>query len=178
MRTLAFFLFSAALACAQSAQTDAGEVAAYAGGAFGIGSHPATGMTFATALSKYVLFGAELGFAPLGTESFQGRIGSGFTRARLYDFNGHVQVRIPVRDNWAPYITVGPGLLHSTAERVSSTALGNNVVKTSDNAFAFHIGAGLRYYFTNNWGVRPEWKFYASDRNFSKLVVGAFYQFP
>jgi opacity protein-like surface antigen len=83
-----------------------------------------------------------------------------------------------VRDRWAPYIVLGAGLLHSTSERASATPAGNAVVKSSDNSFAFHIGGGLRYHITNNWGLRPEWKYYASDRNFSKLAIGVFYQFP
>jgi opacity protein-like surface antigen len=163
---------------AQSAETDVGEIAGYAGGVAGIGSHPAGGVTFTTALSRYTLFGAELGFASLGSEGFHSPAGSVFSRSRLYDFNGHVNVRIPFRSHWAPYIVLGAGLLHSTAERAVSTASGSSIEKTSDNDFAFHIGAGLRYYVTDKWGIRPEWKYYASDRNFSKLAVGVFYQFP
>jgi opacity protein-like surface antigen len=170
-------LFPAALLC-QTAETDIGEIAAYAGGVAGIGSHPAGGITFMTALSKYTMFGAELGFASLGEEGYRTSSGSLLSRSRLYDFNGHVHVRIPVRDHFAPYIVIGAGLLHSTAERVVTAPTGNAVDSFTNNDFAFQIGAGLRYFITDNWGVRPEWKYYASERNFSKLSFGVFYQFP
>jgi opacity protein-like surface antigen len=166
------------LAFGQTGETDIGEVAAYAGGVFGIGSHPAGGVTFTTALSRYTMFGAELGFASLGDEGFRTPSGSQVSRSRLFDFNGHVHVRIPVRRYWEPYIAIGAGLLHSTSERIVTTPSGNVIEDSSDNDFAFQIGGGLRYFIGEKWGVRPEWKFYASDRNFSKLSVGVFYQFP
>jgi opacity protein-like surface antigen len=126
------------------------------------------------------MFGAELGFTSLGSEGFRTPAGSQISHSRLYDFNGHVHVRIPVpRYRYLePYIVIGAGLLHSSAERIVTTAGGNSVEDSSDNDFAFQIGAGLRYFIGEKWGVRPEWKFYASDRNFSKLSVGVFYQFP
>jgi opacity protein-like surface antigen len=168
----------AALALGQSGETDLSEVAAYAGGVFGLGTHPAGGMTFTTALSRYTMFGAELGFASLGSEGFRTPAGSQVSRARLFDFNGHVHVRIPVRRYWEPYIAIGAGLLHSTSERIVTTPAGNMVEDSSDNNFAFQIGGGLRYFIGEKWGVRPEWKYYASERNFSKLSIGVFYQFP
>jgi opacity protein-like surface antigen len=166
------------LAFGQTGETDIGEIAAYAGGVFGIGSHPAGGVTFMTALSRYTMFGAELGFASLGSDGFRTPATSQVSSARLFDFNGHVHVRIPVRRYWEPYITIGAGLLHSTAERVITSPMGNTVEDSSDNDFAFHIGGGLRYFVRDKWGLRPEWKYYASDRNFSKLSIGVFYQFP
>jgi opacity protein-like surface antigen len=168
----------AALALGQSGETEISEVAAYAGGIFGVGTHPAGGMTFTTALSRYTSFGAELGFASLGSEGFRTPVGSQVSRARLFDFNGHVHVRIPVRRYWEPYIAIGAGLLHSTSELIVTTAAGNMVEDSSDNNFAFQIGGGLRYFIGEKWGVRPEWKYYASERNFSKLSIGVFYQFP
>ena len=177
-RVLLLGLLPAVLAFGQSGETDIGEIAAYAGGVFGVGSHPAGGITFTSALSRYTMFGAELGFASLGSEGFRTPATSEVSRARLFDFNGHVHVRIPVRRYWEPYIAIGAGLLHSTAERIVTTPTGNTVEDSSDNDFAFQIGGGLRYFIGQKWGVRPEWKYYASERNFSKLSVGVFYQFP
>ena len=171
-------LLPAALAFGQSGETDIGEVGAYAGTVLGIGSHPAGGVTFITALSRYTMFGAELGFASLGEDGYRTPLASVINRSRLYDFNGHVHVRIPVRRYWEPYIVIGAGLLHSTAETMASSAGANTTQKLSDNDFAFQIGGGLRYFITDSWGVRPEWKYYASDRSFSRLSVGVFYQFP
>jgi opacity protein-like surface antigen len=124
------------------------------------------------------MFGAELGFTSLGDEGYRTPLASVISRSRLFDFNGNVHVRIPVRRYWEPYIVLGAGLLHSTAEQRVSTASENTTTKLSENDFAFQIGVGLRYFITDSWGVRPEWKYYASERSFNKLTVGVFYRFP
>jgi len=173
------------LACSlsgQSSETDVGEVAGFAGGAFGgFGSHGAVGASFATATSRLLMALLDISYIPLNTETLQlrGGLGSSARRSRLYDFNGGVHVRIPIREQWAPYIAVGGGLLYSTFETVTVDNLGNTIVAGRDNKnFAFHIGGGVRYYLTDNIGLRPELKVYVSDRNFARLSVGIFYQFP
>ena len=176
-RAILLAVVPAMLAFGQSGETNIGEVGAYTGGVFGIGSHPTAGINFTTALSRYTMFGAEFGFAPLGSNGYVVPPGAQVSHARLFDFNGGVHVRIPVRPRWEPYIAIGAGVIHSTAEQLIVSAGGDSTEGIDHNSFAFHIGTGLRYFIRNNWGVRPEWKYYAASRNFSKLTIGVFYQF-
>jgi hypothetical protein len=166
---------------AQSSETDTGEVAGFLGGAFGsIGSHGTVGASVGTATNRFLIPQFEVSYIPLGTDALQAPgPGVTFRNSRLYDFNGGVHIRVPLRDNLAPYLAIGGGLLYSTFESVTTDASGNSIVTGRDNKnFAFHIGGGVRYYLTSNIGVRPEFKVYVSDRNFTRLSVGIFYQFP
>jgi opacity protein-like surface antigen len=179
-RALALLLICAAALLAQPGETDIGEVGGHLGGVFGIGTHPNGGLLFMTAVSRYALFGAELGFSPLGAESLRqpGTPFTGIQRSRLYAFNGTTHVRIPLSDHWEPYIPIGAGLLHSVFERHTSFGPDATSERESNNDFAFHIGAGVRYFVTPKFGIRPEFRYYVTDRNFSRLTVGLFYQFP
>ena len=174
MRSLWLALLLPVCAAAQSDETDVGEVAGYAGLAAGIGTHAAVGASFATALSRYHLGFLDVAYAPLGSDALRGPF-SGITRSHLYDFNGGVHVRAPVTQRFAPYLVVAAGLLHS---RFSARLPERISLEDSDNDFAFHAGVGARYYITDKWGVRPEYRYSVTERNFSRFVVGVFYQFP
>jgi hypothetical protein len=48
----------------------------------------------------------------------------------------------------------------------------------SDNHFIFNVGGGARIYFTDHWGVRPEFKFvHIPNESWVRSSVGLFYQF-
>jgi opacity protein-like surface antigen len=179
-RLLVLLLICAATLFPQTGETDIGEIGGHLGGVFGIGSHPNGGLTFLTAVSRYAFFGAEVAFSPLGEESLRqpGTPFTGIERSRLYDVNGTVHVRIPVRDRWEPYVPLGVGWLRSVYERQTSAGPEASRVKVSADDFAFHLGAGVRYFVTNKFGVRPEFRYYVTDRNFSRLTIGLFCQFP
>jgi hypothetical protein len=47
------------------------------------------------------------------------------------------------------------------------------VIRTS----ASKPGAGFRYFFKKNWGVRTEVRYTVSYRSFGRILTGVFYQF-
>lgn len=176
MRNLSILLLLL-LACSpaalpQGAEADVSEVGAYAGGAFGLGgSHRAVGASFGNAIQKYVVALVDISYIPAGAEPVHTPVAGPVSKVRLYDLSGGVHVRIPLRSRIVPYVALGAGVLHSTYETAAGGA--------SDNDFAFHTGAGLRYYFNNNVGVRPDFKAYVlNGRHFTRFTVGVFYQFP
>jgi hypothetical protein len=169
-------LGSAAL-LAQSGDADVGEVAAFASGAFGIGSHPAVGGSTGTAFSRYAMALIETSFVPLGSRTVRvlpaGSVAQG---SHLYDFNLSMHIRVPVRDRWAPYAILGVGALWNPYTRSTIGPQGIAVVShNADVDFAFHTGAGLRYYIGESWGIRPEAKVVVSRQTYTQLSVGFFF---
>src|SRR5947208_4910067 len=113
---IAGLIGSPAALLAQSGNSGAGELSGYAGVTFGtIGAHPAVGASSGWLFSRYGAGLMDLSYMPLGgstLQSFGGQVavrGSG-----LYDlsFTGHI--RIPVRDQWEPYVIAGPAVLFSS----------------------------------------------------------------
>jgi hypothetical protein len=164
----------------QSADTEVGEVAAFGGGTFGIGTHPAVGGSTGLAFSRYSIALIETAFSPLGANSSRpAPAGGPIDTSRLYDFNLAMHIRVPVRDRWAPYAILGGGLLWNTLDQRVTGPLGAPAVRHLDYFdFAFHTGAGLRYYVSDKWGVRPEFKVIVSKQTYTRLSVGIFYVLP
>jgi hypothetical protein len=90
---------------------------------------------------------------------------------------GHV--RIPVSRKYEPYAIIGGGAFYSTFQIPAATPapVGSWVTK-SDVNFAFHTGAGLRYFVRSNWGIRPELKVSISGQTYVGFTVGFFYHLP
>jgi hypothetical protein len=172
-------LVLAAAALAQPGETDVGELAAYTGfAAGGLGTHPLVGGSGATALSRYLLAQVDASWVPLGRRTLRSYPGIATTQSNLYDFNCSVQIRVPVRKRWAPYAILGAGVLYNPYHIQALGSQGAIYLSSqSDTAFGFETGGGVRYYVANNWGVRGEYRYTISSRNFSRLVGGVFYQF-
>lgn len=174
-----YTLASAAL-LAQSGEGDVGEVAAFAGGSFGIGSHPVVGASAGTAFSRYGMVLIETSFVPLGSQTV--RVVPGAPAAEsshLYHFSLSTHIRVPVRERWAPYGILGVGAIWNTYRRSVVNSQGVAVVSHyGDFDFAFHTGGGVRYYIGENWGIRPEVKLIVSRQTYTQFSVGFFATLP
>ena len=96
--------------------------------------------------------------------------------ARQYsiDFEGHIL--IPVHRRWEPYGILGAGLLHTTWQAGTETLPGAvSWSGSSLDKFAFHTGGGVRYFISDNLGVRGELKVVVSTRNYVRASCGVFY---
>ncbi len=161
---------------AQSDGTDVNEVTGYVGAMAGPGTHPTVGATFAVPQSKYLVPLVELGYTPLGNRAFRHDLEGLVNQSSVFEFSAGGQVRWPITNTLAPYLALGAGLLHTTTQ----FTMGKNTGTTTEgnNYFAFHLGVGTRYYMGRRWGLRPELSFYKTKRDFAKLSIGLFYEFP
>jgi opacity protein-like surface antigen len=168
--TLLIFLVSAggSPVQAQGFYKGQGEVAGFAGGVFGIGSHAAFGGGASAAVSDRLLVNGEFTYIPAG-ESIN-VAGSSFTiGGRGMDFNGGIHYLFAEGSSAQPFASAGVGVIRGSAE-----AAGFSV---SDSAFGFHVGGGLRYWLGERWGIRPELKIFFSDDTYARASVGLFFQF-
>lgn len=170
-------LLSGAL-LAQSGESETGELTALGGGIFGLGSHPVVGGSSGFSFSRYGLVQLEAGYMPMGQNTLRHRKATdpATQDSSLYDFNVSVHIRVPVRERWAPYGILGAGLLFDTFNAASGPQ--GALVRVHESNFGFHTGAGLRYYISENWGIRPEFKIVVSNQTFTRLSVGIFYNLP
>lgn len=129
--------------------------------------------------AKYGGYFLDVGYTSLGTSTVR-RHTEPIRQSRLYDMALLGHIRIPlVSRKYEPYGIVGGGAFYSTFQvPAPSPAPVNSWVTKSDVNFAFHTGAGLRYYVQPNWGIRPELKVSISGQTFVGFTVGIFYQIP
>jgi len=174
---LAMVAASAALD-AQSNKTGDGELSAYTGAAFGLGTHAAVGGRTGTAFSRYAIGLIDISYMPLGRETMiSGPRAAIYRASGLYDFALSFHIQIPVRKRWAPYGILAPGLLYNVYQTAVLTPAAAAFVDRSKTNFEFSTGGGVRYYVKDNWGVRPEVRVFISARNFTRISVGVFYDF-
>ena len=89
---------------AQSDSTREGELSAYGGAVFGIGSHPAVGAGTGAAFARYATALIEISYMPLSSDTLLSTPLPGVYRSSgLYDFSLCADIRIPVRKRWTPY---------------------------------------------------------------------------
>ncbi len=167
--------------CAQQDETGVGEATGFLGGVFGVGAHVGGGVGFAAPTSRHLVPNIEFAYSPLGNYSFlNGVLGHtiNVVSSRMYDVNGGVQVRFPMRDtNYCPYFGVGVGLLRFVTDQEIAAASPVTEHRAM-NYLAGNFSAGIRYYITKNLGLRPEVKGYFGNKKFARATVGIFYQFP
>ena len=89
---------------AQPDETEGGEVSAFSGGIFGLGSHPTFGGSAGGVISKYALALFEGSYTPLGRYTIQPwPAGSTVARSHLTDFNVSFHIRVPIKHSrWSP----------------------------------------------------------------------------
>jgi hypothetical protein len=174
---LAFSLcvFAPAALLAQPIDSEKGEVSAFGGGSFGLGVHPVVGGGTGLAFSKYGIGLIEASYMPTGRDTLRRNVVSP-QNSQVFDFNSSIHIRIPVRERWAPYGIVGCGLLFNKFQAVSGPQ--GTLVGIDDFKFAFHTGAGVRYYIREGWGIRPEFKVIVSNRTYTRFTIGIFYTIP
>jgi hypothetical protein len=157
---------------------ETGEFSAYTGvGWGGLGRHPWVGGSTGISPTKYAVALIDVSFMPLNQETLVHNL-VGTTTSRLYDFNFTVHVQIPTRHRVTPYGLAGPGVLYNTylipAVRPDGVAY---IAGRYDVKFAFQTGGGIKYFVSNNWGFRGEYRYTISTHNFSRMLGGVFYQF-
>jgi hypothetical protein len=181
-RTLiaAICLCSPPILLAQSNDTDGGEVAAFAGGVFGLGTHGTVGGSAGAAISRYALALFEGSYTPLGSNTIQPwPEKSTVARSHLTDFDVCFHIRVPLKERWAPYGILGVGLLWNGLRQESLDSHGYQVSYHWNQFNAgFLTGAGVRYFVGENWGIRPEFKVIISKQTFTQVSMGVFYVVP
>ena len=120
---------------------------------------------------------------PGATESFS---------VPLTDFNFGFHVRVPIpKSRIIPYGVISVGGIHTPQRNVTATfpnpADPSQVITTppfevnSSTNFAVSGGAGLRYYASERWGFRAEFKAYRPTGTYTnpfyRVTGGFFYQF-
>jgi opacity protein-like surface antigen len=173
------FALGSGQVAAQPAWSNSGEISGYGGGIFGINTHPAVGATSAVAFATYAFLLVDVSYMPLGNDTLRDYRGQFVIQnSALYDFSLSTHIRIPLGAPVEPYLSVGGGLL-MCRYAASPLTNGNTAVfsRRSDENFGFHTGAGVRYYIRDTWGIRGEYRATISNRTYSRISVGWFYQF-
>jgi hypothetical protein len=158
---------------AQSSETDVGEFGASVGGSFGPGSHVSVAGSSAFSFSRHGMGLLEASFVPLGSDTLRKNGPSGVRDSQLYDFNFGLNIRVPVRDQWAPYGILAGGLLYN--KYYVPAGVQGAYTRQDEFRFGFHTGGGVRYYLGHNWGIKPEFRITVSTRTYTRLTVGIFY---
>ena len=165
---------------AQGAEPGKAELSGYAGVTMGaIGAHPAAGASAGISLSRHASFLADLSYMPLGGNTLQFYPGQvRVANSGLYDLNLTGNILIPLHRGWEPYLIGGLAFLFSTYRVATGNAQGSVIfANRSDSDVGFETGAGVRYFLAENWGVRTEYRYTFSNRNFGRFLAGFFYQF-
>jgi opacity protein-like surface antigen len=166
--------------CAQSGEsTDTSELSTYGGAGFGAGtSHAWVGGSSGISPSKHFMAVIDTSFLPLGSNTLRTDLIRTTATSRLYDFNFQGQALIPIHHRITPYVLLGAGVLYNTYQ-VSAVRPWGAVYLTgnSDCKFGFETGGGFRFFATDDFGIRAEYRFTASTQNFNRVLVGVFYQF-
>jgi hypothetical protein len=175
MRGLFLLLFAIpGFLTAQSSGT--GEVYAYGG--VRDGSHGTAGAGAGVLFAKYGAYFIDIGYTSLGTGAVRDDTPR-LRQSRLYDFALLGHVRIPVTRRVEPYGIVGAGVFYNTFQvpAQAPNSPGSWIGRSTTN-FAFHTGAGMRYYIHQDWGIRPELKISISGQTYIGFTIGFFYQLP
>jgi hypothetical protein len=145
----------------------------------GIGTHVAVGGSVAGALNERVLVYGEFLYIPLGSSTVNILGVNRDVSARAFNLDGGLQYQFRKYGSMVPYAGVGLGLLHSSASIPNNFSFQGLNFSTggSSNDFYVNLGGGVRYYVTEQWGVRPEFTIFAGPNTFVRIGAGVFYQF-
>jgi len=145
----------------------------------GIGTHGAFGGSVGAALNEHVLVFGEFLYIPLGSSTVSVLGVNRNVSARAFNFDGGLQYQFRKYGSMVPYAGVGLGLLHSAASISNSFSFQGLNFSTggSSNDFYANLGGGVRYYVTEQWGVRPEFTIFAGSNTFVRIGAGVFYEF-
>ena len=164
---------------AQPPDHDFGEVSAFTGGNFGVGSHWTVGGATGLSFSRYGMVLFEGSYTPMGNDTVRSHpAGYSVQSSRLMDLNLTFHITIPVRERLVPYVILGGGPLWVSYDQAVAGSQGAALTHVNEWNFGFHTGGGVRYYIRDNWGVRPEFKVIVSNRIYTRLSVGIFYNLP
>ena len=127
-------------------------------------------------VTRYLMVMGEAAVIPLSNQTLLPAAASSVRGSDLYDFNIALQVRIPIKQ-WEPYGMFGTAVLMNP---YTAGILGPNgtvvYVGERHSKFGLECGAGCRYYVRERWGVRAEYRYTSSARNFNRIIGGVFYR--
>jgi hypothetical protein len=154
-----------------------GELSAMTGAAAGsMGAHPVVGGSAGVPLSRYAMVLAETSIIPLGDRTLLPVGPFKVKGSDLFDFNIALRVRIPIK-RWEPYALLGTAVLMNSYLAAAESASGpTRYMGQRHSKFGLETGAGCSYYIQDNWGIRMEYRYTSSSNNFSRILVGVFYQ--
>ena len=173
------------------------EVGGFVGASYGIDkTRVMGGGNVVYSLTKiFMPFGEVSYFPGIGrSESIPGVSGTQVYSIPLVDFNAGFHLRIPIpKSRIIPYGVISAGGIHTPSRTVTAT-YPNPVIPTETETasipisastdFAVSFGAGIRYYTTERFGFRAEFKAYKpvdtpadSNNVFYRVAGGIFYQF-
>jgi len=155
---------------AEEVQAGQTEVVAFVGaGSEGAGTILGGGIQYG--LGPRLLFAGEFAYFT-GGEDF-----SGFgvnVDSSLIGVNANAHYLFPMtNEKFTPYVLGGLGFLRASA---SASGFGVNS-SASDSSIGLNIGGGARWAVGENWGVRPELKFWIGDGDNTQFTVGIYYGF-
>jgi len=158
---------------------NSGEVTAYTGfAAGGIGTHALVGASSGLFVNRYgaLLIGGM--FVPMGSNTVVPNTNAA-SRSHLYDASLTLNIQIPISNKWAPYGLAATSLLYNTYQlQLKHPDRSVYQVGASEVKFAFETGGGVRYYVSDDWGVKAEYRYAISTQNFSQFAFGIFYRLP
>jgi hypothetical protein len=154
------------------------EVAGQLGLVGGIGTHASIGGSAGAAYSERVFIQGELSYIPLGGGSVDilGVETEGSSKAINFNVTG--QYLFPAQNQILPYAGAGLGILRSSAS-VSTTGPGgiDFSSETSNTDVYFNFGGGIRYYYRDRWGFKPELMIFAGSETYVRVAAGVFFMF-
>lgn len=163
---------------AQERGDGGGEVSALGGVMAGrLGTRPVIAGSAGVGVFRYLMVSAETAVVPMNNQTLFPTAAAQVRGSDLFDFNVALQGRIPIR-KWEPYGLFGMAVLMNpyTAGFVGPSGA-VAYVGERHSKFGLELGAGCRYYVRDNWGVRAEYRYTSSIRNYNRVMGGVFYRF-
>jgi hypothetical protein len=157
-------------------QANAGEVAVFGGGSFGLGAHPTIGGSTGVGFARHAMALFEVAYTPMGQDTLR-RAPPMVSQqsSRMFDFNVSFHIKAQLGERWAPYAILGGGLLWNPYRYATPSQAWSD---SSEVNFGFHTGGGVRYYLRPDFGFRPECRIIISTRTHARVTVGFFYHLP
>jgi len=167
------------------------ELAGFGGGITldgGVGTHGVYGATAAYRLGDNVHLFGEFSYSTLASTAFSNSVSgvtvNGNASVNLASFGGGADYSFRSGSKIRPYAlgALGAGHFYGTGSGTGSNGGSANVSLTLTNAFSGGVGAGVRFYLGEHFGLKPEVRYvrYQSSviqANTVVYTVGLFYQF-
>jgi hypothetical protein len=164
---------------AQQGEEDVGEAGVSTGVASGAtGTNVLVSGAVGISLDRYLILMISASYTPMETRTLVSHPGVVAHSSGLYDFTIDLQIRAPLRSKWEPYAVIGPVLVYNHYRRQGIHPDGMAYYfGASDVTGGAALGGGARYYLEEYWGIKGEFRYTITSRNFASLSIGVFRQF-
>jgi hypothetical protein len=161
----------------QERQNGDGELFVMAGGTLGgIGAYPVIAGGAGARFSRYLMGLLEASVIPFNNQTLLPTPAVSVRGSDLFDFNFALQGTIPIR-RWEPYGTFGTAVLMNQFTGAFPQPAGQIAeVGQRHSKFGLEMGAGVRWYAGERWGIRAEYRYTSSVQNFNRVLGGFFYR--